>query len=164
MNNCCCDNIPSYSELDKLVLEECGYSIDYGKGQEIYENVIAENTKDKIFVFTDVDSDSLKQSFGIEDVIDMITNNQAFSSYWNKHILSNLDSNNDYLLLEQCDNSSFIYEKLFEKLNDLKKLEILYYVDFFRSILDIAENEQLDNLIDINDEAFNKMPNVMRLY
>lgn len=157
------DVFPSYSDFDRLVLEECGYSIDQGKGREIYENVVADDVKNKIFVFYEYDAEDFKQSFRIEDVVDSIIHNQTFSNYWN-NILSNINPNIAYILLEQCDDPSFIHDKLIESLNNLKKLEILYYVDFFRNILDIADGDMWRHLIDINDSAFEKMPTVMRLY
>lgn len=155
---------PSYSDFDRLVLEECGYSIDHGKGCEIYENAIADDVKNKIFIFYDYDSEDFKQSFGIEDAADAIIHNKIFLNYWNNNILSNINPNVDYILLEQCDDPSFIHDKLIESLNNLKKLEILYYVDFFRNILDIADGDKWRHLIDINDSAFEKMPTLIRLY
>ena len=151
------EDIHSLEDMDRMILEGCGYSESSQRYRMILENVVADSDDEKIFTIDKY------RSYGIDDAVDEILKDEVFDNYWHHEIYDRLTDEADGRLLEQW-TPEFIGDELRRHLLKLNKVEKLYYIDFFRDILSKSENEDAVNLIDFNDTVFDSMPNVMRLY
>ena len=151
------EKIHSLDDMDKMILEECGYSEGSPRYRLIFENVVADDDSEKIFTIDKY------RSYGIDDTVNEILKDEVFDEYCHKNIYDRLSDEEDTRLLEQW-TPDFISEEVKRHLSKLNKVEKFYYIDFFRDILSKSENEEAVNLIDFNDKVFDEMPNVMRLY
>lgn len=151
------EKIHSLDDMDRMILEECGYSEGSTRYRLIFENVVADDDNEKIFTIDKY------RSYGIDDTVNEILKDEVFDEYWHKNIYDRLSDDEDARLLEQW-TPDFISEEVKKHLSKLNKVEKFYYIDFFRDILSKSENKEAVNLIDFNDKVFDEMPNVMRLY
>lgn len=151
------EQLQTLEECDKLLVEVCGYDSVRGKGKEIFENVVADRDDKKIFTI------DLYQSYDLEKTAEEILKNEAFDEYWRLEIRDRLDDDKDSELLMQW-TPTFISEEVSKWLNKLSKTEEFYYIDFFKHILSKSDNEDVYDLIDFDNELFEQMPKVMRLY
>lgn len=151
------EEIPSFEDIDRNILLECGYSEDSPRFRKIFENVVADSDEEKIFT---IDKYS---SYNLDDTADEILKDETFDNYWNKNIYEKLDPDADATLVEQW-TPEFIGDEVRKYLSKMNKIEKFYYVEFFRELLSKSENDEAVELIDIDDPVFDEMPNVMRLY
>lgn len=151
------EEIHPLSDIDRMILEECGYIEGMKRYDMIFENVVADSDEEKIFTI------DKHRSCTIDDTVDEILENEAFDEYWHKNIYDKLSDEQDGMLLEQW-TDGFIGEEVKKHLSKMSKVEKFNYIDFFRDILSKSENPDAVNLIDFDDSTFTKMPNVMRLY
>lgn len=151
------EEIPSFEDIDRNILLECGYSEESPRFRKIFENVVADSDDEKIFT---IDKYS---SYNLDDTADEILKDEEFDNYWHKNIYEKLDPDADATLVEQW-TPEFMGEEVRKYLSKMNKVEKFYYIEFFRELLSKSENEDAVGLIDIDDPVFDNMPNVMRLY
>ena len=149
--------IPSFDEMDRAVLEACGYESGTPMFEMLLESVVSDDEDGRIFNI-DVYGDRK-----LDGAVEEILKNEAFDRYWRYEIYGRLTDEDDGRLLEQW-TEDFIGDEVRRKLTELKKGELLYYIDLFRGILSKSENEGALDLIDFNDPAFGKMPKVVRIF
>ena len=152
-----CEEVPSFDEIDRAVLEGCGYREGSEAYSMIYEGVVGDSDERKIFTVDRF------RSYGIDDAVDEVLKDEVFDEYWHESIYDRLSDEDDGELLEQW-TPEFMGEELKKYLSTLKKVERLNYQDFFRHILEKSRNPDAVDLIDFDDGAFDGMPTVMRLY
>lgn len=150
------DEIPTFDEIDRTILECCGYEEGSSRYNMIMENVVADSDDEKIFTI------DKNRSYKLEAAVEEIVKDDTFDRYWHR-LVDSLEDERDGLLLEQL-TDGFIFEEAKRYLNSLSKVESVNYIDLFREILSKTENPDTLTLIDFDDEAFNEMPKVMRLY
>lgn len=155
--NCEEEELHSFEDMDRMFLNECGYSEESPRYKKIFENVVADSDDEKIFTIDKY------RSYGLEDTVNEILKDETFDNYWHKNIYDRLDDEADSKLLEQW-TPEFMGEEVRKYLSKLNKIEKFYYIEFFREILSKSDNDDAVNLIDFNDPVFDEMPNVMRLY
>lgn len=147
---------PTFDDIDRTILECCGYTEGTPRFNMIFENVVADSDDKKIFTIDKY------RSYDLDGATEEIVKDETFDRYWHK-LIDDLDDGRDARLIEQL-TDDFISEKVKERLNKLSKVEQFYYVDFFRDILSETKDVDTLELLDFDDKAFNDMPNVMRLY
>ena len=151
------EEIHSFEDMDRMILEECGYSENSPRFRMIFENVVADSDEDKIFTIDKY------RSYSLDDAADEILKDEVFDNYCHKNIYDKLDDDADAKLIEQW-TPEFIGDEVRRYLSKMNKIEKFYYVEFFRELLSKSDNEDAIKLIDINDPSFGEMPSVMRLY
>jgi hypothetical protein len=118
---------------------------------------VADSDDEKIFTIDKY------RSYNLDDAADEILKDETFDVYWHKVILDRLDPEDDATLVEQWDDS-FMGDEVRKYLSGMKKVEKFNYIDFFRGILSKSEDDSAVELLDIDDPAFDSMPNLMRLF
>ena len=151
------EELPSFDEIDRMSLLECGFSEDSPRFRMIMEEVVADSEEERLFTI------DTYRTCNFEDTADEILKNEIFDRYWHDSIHDLLDPDADATLVEQW-TPEFMAEEVRKFLSNLKKGETFYYIEFFREILSKSQNDEAVNLIDFNDDIFEKMPKVTRKF